>query len=148
MPMKSLAGAMETTKKKAHRYINSGLLNLAACGGAFFRQARPGATSVQSIRVVIKYPGWGHVLLPCKASLPWCDGMWIWNCFHCFMNASVSITASSHARSGPGINMIFLYSLYLPAGRQVLNILSILSKKGNSYAMKLAPFRCTRKQNK
>ncbi len=27
------------------------------------------------------------------------------------------------------INKIFLYSLYLPAGRQVLNILSILSKK-------------------
>ena len=30
------------------------------------------------------------------------------------------------------INKIFLYSLYLPAGRQVLNIPSILSKKGNS----------------
>ena len=27
------------------------------------------------------------------------------------------------------INKIFLYSLYLPAGRQVLNIVSILSKK-------------------
>ena len=27
------------------------------------------------------------------------------------------------------INKIFLYPLYLPAGRQVLNILSILSKK-------------------
>jgi hypothetical protein len=47
----------------------------------------------------MKYPGWGHVLLPCKA------------------------------RSGPGINIILLFSLYLPAGRQVLNIVSILSKK-------------------
>jgi hypothetical protein len=27
------------------------------------------------------------------------------------------------------INKIFLFSLYLPAGRQVLNILSVLSKK-------------------
>jgi hypothetical protein len=35
------------------------------------------------------------------------------------------------------INKIFLYVLYLPAGRQVLKILSILSRKGNSYAMNL-----------
>jgi len=38
------------------------------------------------------------------------------------------------------INMIFLFSLYLPAGRQVLDILSILSKKENSYTIKITIF--------
>ena len=38
------------------------------------------------------------------------------------------------------INKIFLYSLYLPAGRQVLNILSILSKKWDFlYYERIAP---------
>jgi len=40
------------------------------------------------------------------------------------------------------INKIFLFSLYLRAGRPVLKILSILSKKGNSYAMNISHLRC------
>ncbi len=47
------------------------------------RQVSPGATCVQSTWVAVKDPDWGRVRLPCNTSLPWCDGMWICNSFHC-----------------------------------------------------------------
>ncbi len=32
--------------------------------------------------VAIRYSHWSCIRLPCKTSLPWCDEMWVYNCFH------------------------------------------------------------------
>jgi len=39
------------------------------------------------------------------SSTPWCDGMFLWNCYHIIWNW-VSITTSWNTRSGPGVQRL------------------------------------------
>jgi len=76
------------------------------------KPACPGATGCGYTNVFTAYEclTFHNRILTCQPALVRRDvGIQM---FSLLMNASLSITASCHSRSGPGINMIFLFSLY------------------------------------